>query len=231
MRCEFIMKQSKHYPIYHLCRICNVSRAGYYEWLNRPKSKRSLENEFLTTKITNSWNNSIQTYGAIRIKKDLEDQQIFINEKRVARLMKKQGIKSVYRAKYRVQTTDSCHDYPIAKNVIEQDFSAESQDQKWGCDISYIPTSEGFLYLAIVLDFYSKRVVGFAMQDTMKKELCIAALKTAFLRRKSPKNIIHHSDRGSQYASYEYGDLLRKNGCIQSMSRKGNCYDNAVVES
>jgi len=178
-----------------------------------------------------SHNESDRTYGAIRIHRDLKNQEQKCSKNRVARLMSANGLKSVHRAKYKPQTTQSKHSQPIAPNIVNQDFKTTGMNQKWGCDISYIETREGFLYLAIVMDFYSRKIVGFAMGNSLHAELCGLALKQACVLRQPPEELVHHSDRGVQYASLSYRALLQSYRLIQSMSRKGNCYDNAMVES
>lgn len=225
------MTYKKQYSLKLLCDIFEVSRSSYYEWTNRVESNRSKGNKKLMVSIKTSFFESKETYGVIRVLDDLRDQNIVCNKKRVARLMSLEGLKSVHKRKFKPCTTDSKHPLPIASNVIHQDFSVKGPNEKWGCDITYIPTREGFLYLAIVLDFFSRKIVGFSMDDSMKTSLCSRALKMALTFRQPPKTLIHHSDRGSQYASEEYRSVIQNYGFIQSMSRKGNCYDNAMVES
>lgn len=214
-----------------LCKLSGVSRSGFYEWKNRKESNRSIENKKLLFSIKTFYHESDETYGAIRIQDDLKDAGMTCSLNRVARLMSLEGIQSVHRKKYTPQTTDSKHNLRISDNVIAQDFSAKGPNEKWGCDISYIRTAEGFLYLAIVMDFYSRKIIGFCMNDSMDDDLCIKALTMALILRGPPKKLILHSDRGSQYASDDYRKLISKYQLTQSMSRTGNCYDNAMVES
>ena len=174
---------------------------------------------------------SDETYGAIRVHRDLRADGQVCSKNRIARLMQLHGLRSVHRRKYRPQTTQSNHPHSLSANLIEQDFSAEAPNQKWGCDISYIPTAEGWLYLAIVMDFYSRKIVGYATSQSLHTSLCTDALQRACVRRRPPQQLIHHSDRGVQYASLHYRQVLQDNHFVQSMSRKGNCYDNAMVES
>ena len=225
------MEQSKYYPLQILCRVCKISRSGYYEWLRREESNVKSENNALKVKVREVFEQSRRTYGSIRITKKLEQMGAVVNRSLVARIMQREGIKSVHKRKFKPCTTDSKHALPIAENVLEQDFSATAPNQKWGCDISYIPTDEGFLYLAVVLDFFSRKVVGYSLDENMTAELCCEALRKALILRQPPAQLIHHSDRGSQYASFKYHTLIKQNQFNQSMSRKGNCYDNAVVES
>ena len=226
-----ILAHENQYFLTDMFELLDVSSAGYYEWKTREESIRSLENRKLVVHIKSLYHESQETYGAIRIHDDLKDLNIPCSKNRVARLMAAEGLKSVHREKFRQCTTDSKHALPIANNVIAQDFSVKGPNEKWGCDITYIPTNEGFLYLAIVMDFYSRKIIGFATSENMKADLCVRALVMALVFRNPPKTMVHHSDRGSQYASYLYTSLIQKHGFIQSMSRKGNCYDNSMVES
>ena len=219
-----------NYSITFLCKVFKVMRSSYYDWLTR-ESKPKDKNLKLVTEIKSIFEQSRKTYGVIRVTKDLKENGYHINKKKVARIMKENGLKSVHKAKFNPQTTDSKHNYKVADNVIHQDFTTTGPNQKWGTDITYVRTEEGWLYLAIVLDFYSRKVVGWAFSDSLKTDLCSRALKMALIRRGFPQEIIHHSDRGVQYASTEYSKILKDNNLIQSMSRKGNCYDNAITES
>ena len=208
-----------------------MKRSSYYDWLSRKESRRSKRNRELVFEIKVAHQESHKTYGAIRMKRELNDKGINVSKNRIAQLMRKEGLKSVHTAKFKVQTTDSNHNLAVAENLINQNFDCSAPNQKWGCDISYVKTGEGFLYLAVVLDFFSRRVVGWAIGDSLHTELCCQALTMAITRRNPPKDLIHHSDRGSQYAAWKYCMLLREKQFNQSMSRKGNCYDNAMVES
>lgn len=219
------------YAVSSLCDLAHVSRSGFYEWLARGESHRSSSNRKLLVLIKSTHDESHQTYGAIRVSRDLRKQGQPCSKNRIARLMRQYGLKSVHRAKYRPQTTQSQHDYAVAPNIVNQDFAVTGENQKWGCDITYISTGEGWLYLAIVMDFYSRKIVGFQMGSSLHAELCCQALEKACLLRSPPSELVHHSDRGVQYASMPYRQILEKHDFIQSMSRKGNCYDNAMVES
>ena len=225
------MRHGENYPIIQLCRLLKVSHSGYYEWLTREESARGRQSRMLGVEIRAIHQQSRQAYGAIRVHRELKKQGKRCSKNRVARLMQEQGIRSTHKRKYRVCTTNSKHEHPIAENVIAQDFTATRPNQKWGCDITYIETREGWLYLAVVLDFYSRKVVGWAVSESMHATLCSDALRMALLRRNPPAELVHHSDRGAQYASFEYRSLLKSCNFTQSMSRKGNCYDNAMVES
>lgn len=226
------MKQhAQRISIDRLCRLAGISRSGYYECLNRGESVRQKANRTLLVSITAAYHESRQTYGAIRIHRELKDQGIACSKNRVARLMRKGRIVSVHREKYRPQTTQSNHSLNVAENIVDQNFQATGVNQKWGGDISYVPTDEGWLYLSVLLDFHSRKVVGSATGDSLQAQLCCRALKQACALRQPPAELVHHSDRGVQYASQEYRGLLRQHRFTQSMSRKGNCYDNAMVES
>lgn len=226
------MKQhSKQFSIGHLCCLAGVSRSGYYEWCCRPESLQSRSNRALLVFIKASFQESRHTYGARRIRKDLQEQEERCGKNRVARLMRQNGLKSIYRKKYRPQTTQSEHSMMIVENIVDQDFSAVAPNQKWGGDISYVSTAEGWLYVSILIDFYSRKVIGLSTGASLRSELCCKALQQACLRREPPAELIHHSDRGVQYASDDYRDLLHRYRFRQSMSRRGNCYDNAMVES
>lgn len=214
-----------------MCRVLNVSRSGYYEWEKGIESKRAKENRVLSVQIKAVYNEMRQTYGAIRIHKELAEKGKKCSKNRVARIMKNENIQSVHRAKFRVSTTDSKHCQPVADNILNQDFLATMPNEKWGADITYIKTGEGFLFLAVVLDLFSRKIIGWAVSDTLHSDLCCNALRMALARRNPPVELVHHSDRGVQYASEIYRQLLTNNKFSQSMSRKGNCYDNAMVES
>lgn len=226
-----ICKLENQYPVAFLCRVYGQSRSGYYDWKSRGESKRVKTDKTLLSKIRVIHGESRETYGSPRVHDALKKQGVNCGKKRVERLMKDNEITSVHRRKYRVQTTDSNHSNPISENIIDQDFSATAPNQKWGSDITYIKTNQGWIYLAVVIDFFSRRVVGYAIGDSMETSLICRALRMAHIRRGRPTELIHHSDRGVQYASQQYRSLINKFGFRQSMSRKGNCYDNAMVES
>lgn len=212
-----------------MCEALNVSRSGYYAYINRPESKRSQENKKLLCAIIKIHEDTRKVYGAPRITKDLpEEQKASVG--RVARLMRKNGIRSKTVRKYKV-TTNSKHNLPVAENLLNQNFVADRPNEKWVSDITYIGTDEGWLYLAGVMDLHGRKLVGWAMDSRMKTELVSAALKQAIGRTDAGVGLIVHSDRGVQHASREYQQLLGKHGFICSMSRKGNCYDNAPMES
>lgn len=185
----------------------------------------------LSVEVQKVFKRSDSTYGAPRIARRLKQMGHCCSKNRVARLMKEAGLRSVHRDKFRVITTDSSHREPIAENLLEQDFSARAVGEKVGCDITYIETDEGWLYLAVVLDFFSRKVLGYAFSDSLESGLTCEALLKAVGNHRLPSELIHHSDRGVQYACARYRALLKSLGMVQSMSRKGNCYDNATTES
>lgn len=212
-----------------MCEALNVSRSGYYAYTKRPESKQSQENRKLLSTIIKIHEDTRKVYGAPRIVRELpEGQKASLG--RVARLMRANGIRSKTVKKFKA-TTNSKHNLPVAENLLNQDFAAGRPNEKWVSDITYIGTDEGWLYLAGVMDLCGRKLVGWAMDSRMKTELVSAALKQAIGRTSAPKSVIVHSDRGVQYASKEYQKLLKKHGFICSMSRKGNCYDNAPMES
>jgi putative transposase len=212
-----------------MCQAFNVSRSGYYSFSKRPESKRITQNRELLAEIRRIHEDSRKIYGAPQITKNLPEGKK-ANRKRVARIMRENGIKSKVVKKYKA-TTNSKHNYPVAENILNREFHAEKPNQKWVSDITYIATDEGWLYLAGIMDLYGRRIVGWAMDSRMKTELVSAALKQAVGRTGAKDGLLVHSDRGVQYASKDYQKLLKSNGYICSMSRKGNCYDNAPMES
>lgn len=230
MKCRFIRDYRNEFSVERMCHILNISRSTYYAFLNSRKSCRKQEDEKILCKIKDIYKESRRTYGSPRIHQKLKSEGIYCGKKRVERLMRTAGIFAISKRKYKV-TTDSKHNLPIAENKLGGEFKAANKNQVWVADITYIPTQEGWLYLAAILDVYSRKIVGWAMDEKMTKELVCSAFKMAIVRRKPNPGLIHHSDRGSQYASCDYQELLKKNEMVPSMSRKGNCYDNAMMES
>lgn len=227
---EFIDAEKAQYPIGLLCRVLDVSRPGYYAHKRRPPSKRAQRDVALGAKIAAIHARSSKRYGSPRVHDELRDEGERVSRKRVARIMKEHDLRGKRRRRYRV-TTMSEHDMPIAANVLERDFTASAPNQKWVGDITYIWTREGWMYLAVLIDLFSRRVVGWAMGDSLATELPLRALQMAIQRRRPPRGLIHHTDRGCQYASADYRAVLAQHGIVASMSRKGNCWDNAVAES
>jgi len=230
MRFRLIDQAKKAFPVHRLCKVLGVSQSGYFAWRNRKPSRRQLDDMVLLAHIRAQFATSNETYGAPRMHVELREDGLDVGRHRVARLMRDNGLKALQKRRYK-KTTDSNHGGPIAPNLLDQDFACDGPDQKWGADISYIWTAEGWLYLAIVLDLYSRRIVGWAVSDRLKKGLAIMALTRAISTRRPPPGLIHHSDRGSQYCSHDYLRLLKAHGMLPSMSGKGNCYDNAMVET
>lgn len=219
-----------------MCRVLHVSQGGYYAWLCRQQpgqspSEREAANRHLSDQIWTVFRRSRCTYGSPRIHAQLRAEGVACSRNRVARLMKKHGIAAKRRRVYKVATTDSKHNYPVAPNLLDRQFSAERPNEKWLTDITYIPTKEGWLYLATVLDVYSRKVVGWAMDKQMDEGLVASALRMAATHRRPTEGVLHHSDRGSQYAAHDYQQLLGAHQMVCSMSRKGDCYDNAMMES
>jgi putative transposase len=216
------------------CNTLEVSRSGYYAWVDRPGSDRAKENAVLIEQIKEIHKSSDKTYGSPRIVAELKSKGFSCSENRAAKLMKKNNISSESVKKFKVITTDSDHDLPVADRVFETENvdSIMGPNQVWAGDITYIPTNEGWLYLAVFLDVFTRKIVGFSSGNHMRSELVIDALKMALGRQQIEKGqLISHTDRGSQYASQDYREQLEMNGIIASMSRKGNCWDNAHAES
>ena len=213
-----------------MCQVLGVSVSGYYAWRKRPVSEREMANQKLVVKIKAIHNQSHQTYGSPRVYQALVAQGERCNHKRVARLMRLHTIAAKQRKRYKV-TTHSNHTYPVAPNLLDRKFQAGEPNKKWVSDITYIPTAEGWLYLAGVMDLYSRKIVGWAMAKRMTSTLVSNALKMAIKQRQPGSGLLHHSDRGSQYAAKPYQALLKQHHCRVSMSRKGNCWDNAPMES
>jgi putative transposase len=221
------------YSILSLCRNLEVSPSGYYDWLNRRTcpSPRAVENQALAKAIDTLHARSRQTYGSPRIVQELRKEGRHHGRNRIARLMKHRGLCGRQKGRYRVQTTDSNHDQPIAPNRLAEAPTATAPNQLWVADITYIQTQEGWLYLAAILDLYSRKIVGWAMSDRIDTALVLKALGMALLHRNPPRQLLLHSDRGVQYASADYRQALAHRGLVPSMSRKANCYDNASMES
>ncbi len=209
------------------CQLCKVSRSGYYAWLKRPVKT---EVDIFGHKVKSIFHKSKNTYGTRRIKKELAKKGIVLSRKKISHLMGKHNLVAKARRKTRI-TTDSKHNLPVAPNLLNQQFDVDAPNKIWVGDITYLATSEGWLYLAVVIDLYSRKVVGWSISNRMTKALVLSALMMAIIARKPDKGLIFHSDRGSQYCSYAYQDLLQKHGFRASMSRKGECLDNAVAES
>jgi len=231
MRFRCIEDHRDTWPVQVLCDALEVSPSGYYAWRGRPESARAAANRALLADIRRVHEQHRRRYGAPRIHAALRAEGRSVSRGRIERLMRLHGIRAAKGRRFRVVTTDSNHALPVASNLLEQNFSATRPNQIWLADITYIPTDEGWLYLAVVLDLFSRKVVGWAMRDHLRQELTIAALTMAIQRQRPGRRLIHHSDRGSQYAAGAYRQRLKANGIVASMSRKGNCWDNAPMES
>jgi putative transposase len=230
MRYRAIQEHDRRYPIRLMCRALAVSPAGYYAWRDRPESRRSVHNRALLLAIRVIHQESRETYGSPSIWDALIKQGHDVGEHRIARLMRVAGIRAKTVKKWRA-TTDSDHTWPVATNTLNRQFQVKRPNRVWAGDITYIWTTEGWLYLAVVLDLYSRTVIGWAMGSRLTVELTERALTMALANRTPTAGLLHHSDRGSQYAATSYQRLLGEHGITTSMSRKGNCWDNACVES
>lgn len=230
MRFQFLKEHKKEYNLQKACKILRISRSGFYEYLHRRKSKRAIENEALTEMIEDIFHEHQGRYGARRIQQVLLQRNIHVNHKRVSRLMSSHGlIPKGTRKRYRCYPNKTS--YEARENILDQVFVAQKKNQIWVGDITYIPTRRGFLYLSVFIDIFSRRVVGWAMDTRIKDALVMSAFRQAIGREHPEKGLIVHTDRGAQYTSQRFGALLLRYGCRQSMSRKGNPYDNAIMES
>jgi transposase InsO family protein len=230
MRFRFMEDHRSQYPVRIMCAVLEVSPGGYYAWRGRPESTRAAANRSLATEIRRIHADNRSVYGSPRVHAALRAEGRRVGVNRVARLMRHHGIQG--RHKRRIpRTTNSKHSLPLAPNLLDRQFTAPAPNRVWLADITYVPTDEGWLYLAVVLDLFSRRVVGWAMRETMPQELTTAALQMAITNRRPGPGLLHHSDRGSQYAAQDYRQLLGAASMVCSMSRKGDCWDNAPMES
>ena len=230
MKYEFVKQHRRQWSVERMCRVLGISPSGYYNWRCRPVSQRARANRQLVKQIKRIHQASQATYGSRRIHAELIEQGHPCGHNRVARLMRQHGIRAKQRRRRR-RTTIRDGRHPVAPNRLDRQFEAIAPDRKWLTDISYIHTSEGDLYLAVVLGLYSRKVVGWSMATRMGVELTLSALQMALQQRRPATDLLHHSDRGSQYTAQLYQDLLKQQRCQVSMSGKGNCYDNAPIES
>jgi transposase InsO family protein len=230
VRFALIDEAKKEFPVHRLCHVLGISQSGYFAWKGRRACRRQHEDMVLLAHVRSAFALSHGTYGSPRMTRELQDSGLAVGRRRTARLMRENGLRARQKRRFK-RTTDSNHKSPVAPNLLDQDFSAEGPDQKWGSDISYIWTREGGLYLAVVIDLFARRVVGWAVADRLHQELALDALCKALIMRRPAPGLIHHADRGSQYCSTDYQAELRKHGILISMSGKGNCYDNSMVES
>lgn len=233
MKFSFIRAHANEFLVPRMCEVLEVSKAGYYAWKKRPESERTRDDRRLKVKIRAVYRKSRKTYGSPRVHEELRDEGIACGRKRVERLMREDGLRAKKKRRFR-RTTDSAHAHPIHPNRLERNFAVrevEGVGRVWVSDITYLPTRAGWLYLAVVLDLKSRMVVGWAMETSLETSLATDALTMALWRRKPGRDLLHHSDRGVQYAARDYQEILRQHGIQGSMSRKGNCWDNAVAES
>jgi len=226
------MAHDSIFPIEKMCKVLRVSRSSYYSWLSRDPSKRSVENEELSNHIKKIYELSKRTYGSPRVTIKLQEEGLHVSRRRVARLMKRQNLKSIIRKKW-VITTDSRHNYPVVENKLNRDFNVTRPGQVWVSDITYIKTLQGWLYLTVIIDLYDRKVIGWSFSRSLKAAITtIPAWKMAVRNRLITQKLIFHSDRGVQYACHEFKNLLSSFKLVErSMSRKGDCWDNAVAES
>jgi transposase InsO family protein len=230
MRFCFIDAEKAHYPVTVLCRVLKVRRSGFYAWLHRAPSPRAQRDHTLGAQIHASFVNSRNTYGSPRIRAELAAKGVRTSKRRVARLMQQKGL-CARRKRRATRTTDSRHKLPVAPNVLQRNFTAPAKNRVWTTDMTYLWTLQGWLYLAVILDLFSRRVVGFALSPRIDEDLALSALRMALVLRSPEPGLVHHSDRGSPYCGARYQALLNAHGIVCSMSRKGDCYDNAPSES
>lgn len=226
------MDNNYQFGVERMCKAFKVSRSGYYNWIHREPSKREQEREQLSQEIKQLYTMSKQRYGSPKITEDLRDRGWKVSRPRVARIMRSEGLKSIICKKFRGTTTDSKHNYPVAENHLNRDFKADSPGEKWVSDLTYISTSQGWIYLTIVMDLYDRKIIGWSLSTSMTTQSTVVpAWRMAMLNRSFNRGLIFHSDQGIQYASNAFSEELKNHGVRQSMSRKGNCWDNAVAEN
>ncbi|HEX8953837.1 MAG TPA: IS3 family transposase [Polyangia bacterium] len=230
MRFGFIRVQKAFHAVRTLCRVLEVSRSGFYAWCRRPASQRAVDDSRLVADVAAIFDDNKRRYGSQRITRELRDSGVRVGRHRVRRLMHQLGLRARRRRRW-VRTTDSRHSHPIAANLLARNFSVDAPNRAWVADITYVPTKMGWLYLAVVIDLFSRAVVGWSMSRRIDGKLTLDALDAALLRRRVEPGLIAHSDRGTQYAATDYQQRLQQHGMLCSMSRKGNCWDNAVAES
>jgi len=230
VRFKTVEAEKAYFPVRVLCQVLQVSVSGFYSWRKRGPSQRAREDEQLKVHIRAAHKASRGRYGSPRVQKELCAQDQHVGKKRVARLMKADGLAARRKRRFR-RTTDSTHQHPVAPNLLDRQFTVDAPNAVWVTDITYIWTQEGWLYLAAILDLYSRKVVGWAVDESLERHLALDALAMALSNRRPARGLLHHSDRGVQYASDDYQKALKKDGLICSMSRKGDCWDNAVAES
>ena len=230
MKYACIERRRNRYPVRMMCHLLHVSRSGYYAWRSRPESCREQRDRELLPQIRQVHGKSRGVYGSPRVHAELAAAGVLVGRHRVARLMRLERLRGCPKRRFRV-TTKADPSHPVARNLLKQDFNAAAPNQRWASDITYISTHEGWLYLAVVMDLYSRRIVGWSMSRWMSRRIVLAALRMAIDARQPEGALIHHSDRGGQYTSADFRNELARHGIECSMSGTGNCYDNAVVES
>jgi transposase InsO family protein len=231
VRFDWVHRHRRQFEVKLMCHLLQVSRSGYYAWVDRPPSQRAVRQAELTEQVRQVHAESFGTYGSPRICAELIEREVDVCVNTVAKLMRRADLRAVTHKRLVARTTDSGHGLPVAPNVLERQFAAEKPDRKWVCDITYVRTGEGFLYLAAVMDLCGRKIVGWAMADHLRTELCLEALGMALESRRPAAGLVHHSDRGVQYASVAYQEKLAEQGIACSMSRRGDCWDNAAMES
>ena len=230
MRFVFIAAEKAQYPVRLLCEVLGVKASGYYAWVARPASPKKIADAQLLVEIKAAMQRGRGAYGSPRVHRELRAHGVRVGKKRIERLMRENGLVARQKRRF-VHTTDSRHPHPIAPNLLDRDFDPKTANTAWAGDVTYIATGEGWLYLAVLLDLFSRRVVGWATSAVNDRQLALDALSHALRSRRPPPGLVHHTDRGSPYASDEYRKALADSGIVASMSRTGDCYDNAVSES
>ena len=227
---ELVESEKAQFPVSALCTAVGISRSAYYAWCRAAPSQRKLVDDRVLGEIRAIHFEHRERYGSPRVRAELHDRGLAVGKHRVARLMRENGLRARLRRRFR-RTTDSRHKLPVAPNLLERRFTTTAPNQAWVGDITYIWTAEGWAYLAVLLDLYSRRVVGWALRKSLNRDLAVSTLRHALARRRPPPGLVHHTDRGCQYASGEYRALLERHGAACSMSAAGDCWDNAVAES
>jgi putative transposase len=225
-----ILKHVGQFSVVLMCRALTIAQSGYYAWLERSPSKKSARDSILLVHVRASYKASRRRYGSPRVHADLYAAGHRVARKRVARLMRQDGLRARHRRRF-VHTTQSRHKFPIARNVVAREFEVSAPNQVWVSDLTYLRTQTGFVYLAVILDLFARRVVGWAVSRSLDAGIAVEALRRALAVRRAPAGMVHHSDRGVHYACTQYRELLASHGITPSMSRKGDCWDNAVAES
>ncbi len=231
MKFQFIKKYRSSFSVWKMCSVLTISRSGFHAWIKHKQSKRALETQKLENMIRDIFHKFKGIYGSPRITSELCEMGYKVSENRVAKIMRNIGLSAQIKPKFKIMTTNSAHAYPISENLLKQEFHVYEPNKVWVSDITYIKSAVGWLYLCVILDLFSRKIVGWSLADHMKTHMVIEALDRAAQENNPKRGLIFHSDKGSQYASYQFRDELDKYGFVSSLSRTGNCYDNAVAES